>query len=198
MATKISRLRKFFTSSLPQKMYLNPCMYSSDQYNLIKVLSSIMGQDIYAKTIVFAAKMYYYASDVIGCNPRADPRVPIPVDRRIATISLLSGLIKPCDIKYSGNLRTIVYKLMSRYKKLIVKAWFSIANESNIPCIFLDTIIWITARPIIETRILDPVKLTRQFIDRYRDVVASVPLEYITELYRELIHNAFIYLGGVK
>ncbi len=198
VATKISRLKKFFSSSLPKKMYSDPCMYSNDQYNLIRTLSSIMGQDIYAKTVVFAAKMYYYASDIIGCNPLADPRVPMPVDRRIATVSLLSGLIKPCNLRYFGNLRTIVYKLMSKYKKLLVKAWFSIASESNIPCIFLDTIIWITARPIIEARILDPVKLARQFIDKYRDVIVSMPLEYIVELYRELVYNASIYLGDVK
>ncbi len=145
--TKIKRIRKFLRSRLARELYKTPCIYSNNQYTLLKRLSQVMNQSIYDKTIAFSVKMYYYCIR-IGCREvYPDYRVPIPVDRRIALTSIISGLVRVDKETYITNLTKLVYKLLSRrYRKIVIDSWMIVSKISRIPCIFLDTIIWLIGR----------------------------------------------------
>ncbi len=140
--TKIRRVEKFLDSRLAIELYRTPCRYSRDLYRLLESTAKTMDQDLFDKTIVFSTKMYHYASMIVCREYSVDYRVPIPVDKRVTTASLLSGVIE-----YTGSNRDlllIVNKLMSRrYRRLVIDAWMNVSSISGIPCIYLDTILWL-------------------------------------------------------
>jgi len=89
-----------------------------------------------SKTIVFSIKMVYYGLRALGYDYILPFDIPIPVDRRVARISITSGIIeceshKPCNIEY-----------VLRYQKMIVKVWNEIGKISLIPPLHIDAIIW--------------------------------------------------------
>ena len=163
---KLRRLRIFLNSRIIDRLYISPCLYSIDQYPLLKILSQTMKQSMYAKTIVFSVKMYYYIARIICKNTIPDPRIPMPIDRRVAYISFTSGLISISNKILLKDLKDIIYRLMqSKYRDNIVKAWFILSKYSSIPCILLDTIVWLMGRYVSPFKNID--EMTEEFISDY-------------------------------
>ena len=166
LMVKLRRLRTFLGSEIAEKLYRYPCAYSTDQYILLKTLAKTMSQSIFAKTIVFAVKMYYYVANLVCEHVEPDPRVPMPIDRRVAYISLTSGLIRVPDKISLRVLRKLSYKLMqSTYRDHVADAWFLVSRYSGIPCILLDTIVWLIGKYILHFRSID--EITKEFIKDY-------------------------------
>jgi len=168
---KLRRLRIFLNSRIIDRLYISPCLYSIDQYPLLEILSEIMKQSMYAKTIIFSVKMYYYAARILCENTVPDPRIPMPIDRRVAYISFTSGLIRISNKTCLEDLKHIIYRLMqSRNRDNIVKAWFILSKYSGIPCIFLDTIVWLMGKYVSPFKNID--EMTGEFISDYGSILS--------------------------
>lgn len=159
---KLKRLGIFFESKIIDQIQLDPCMYNKDQYTLLETLSKIMRQPKYAKTIVFSVKMYYYVARFICKNTVPDPRIPIPVDRRIAYISFTSGLITIPNKIHLENVKDMIRKaIRSKYRNEIIKAWFLLSEHSGISCMLLDTIVWLIGKYV------DPFKSIDEMVEEF-------------------------------
>jgi len=135
---KLERLRKVFrckevVDDIIEHRY-------DDLRDLVYDTSRCLKTQPYSKTVLFAAKIYYYISKYlrIPCNiPR---ELPIPVDVRVAKMSILSGLLEGVDVS------TNTYILEAEHIKKIQYAWNLVAELSEIPPIRIDSVLWIIGR----------------------------------------------------
>ena len=102
---------------------------------LVNELAMSLKAKPFEKTIVFAAKMAYYTFRVLGRNARLEEITMIPIDKRVALLTVTSGLLD-ADPK----------NIMSRYQDVAIRAWQEVARLSNIPLLRLDAIIWLPAK----------------------------------------------------
>ena len=131
---KISRIRK--ASSLLSAIYMEPDKYR-DLWLLVESISRSLGAKPVEKTIVFAAKMAYYAFKALGIEVKNADKIPLPVDRRVALLSSTSGIVEaPPDT------------IFQRLRGLAAKAWGKVSLISGIPSINLDALIWLPAQGI--------------------------------------------------
>ncbi len=84
------------------------------------------------KTIVFSAKMAYYAAKTLNSNMPAPRDVPIPVDLRISCITTTSGIAETSD-----------YRIILSKPEKVIKAWEKVAEISKIPPLNIDSLLWI-------------------------------------------------------
>ncbi|WFO75427.1 N-glycosylase/DNA lyase [Desulfurococcaceae archaeon MEX13E-LK6-19] len=184
IAAKIRRLRKFFSSKLYNTLLEQPSKYCNDLYSLVKQLSTIYRQPVNAKTIVFAAKMYSYVCRICHGKPVIDHRIEIPVDKRITTFTLTSGIVEPTEEQLTReNLRKHVETLMTKHRKLVLETWRKISKETSIPPLQLDTIIWLTTRYI---NIENQIEAIKKIIEKYGDII---PLKQLEQLYKESVYT---------
>ncbi len=109
---------------------------NTELVELRNYIAKCLDSDPDSKTIVFSIKMIYYGLRALGYEYTLPFDIPIPVDRRVAKISIISGIIeceslKPCNIEY-----------VLRYPKIIIKAWNEIGRISSIPPLHIDAIVW--------------------------------------------------------
>lgn len=152
---KEARLEKFLRSSVAAELYRNPCIYAVNQGSLVKELAHVMKQNAVDKTIAFAGKMYYYSASVVCPNASPDPGVPMPIDGRIAYVTLISGLVKP--IENDAPLVRHRALILGKYKEVAVNAWRRVSEISNVPCIIIDTVVWLLVRTFKSSRNLSEV-----------------------------------------
>ncbi len=103
-----------------------------------KGLAKCIGVDPESKTIVFAVKMLYYGLRAQGHEIEIPSVVPIPVDRRVATMTCLSMIVVTngnCDPR----------KVLAK-PRIARKAWFMVSELSSIPPIEIDTVLWLFGR----------------------------------------------------
>ena len=129
---KLNRLQR--AAKVLESVLIEPDHYL-DLRLLVKELAMSLKAKPFEKTIVFAAKMAYYTFKVLGCTVRLEEIVVIPVDRRIALLTVTSGLLD-----------THPKNIMSQYRDTAIGAWREIARLSNIPLLRLDAIVWLPAR----------------------------------------------------
>ncbi len=167
MKSKISRLEKFRKTKIFHQLSEKPVEYcfKLGEFNL--ELGRVYG-DPYAKTIVFATKMYYYYCLAKGFEPPLDYNIVFPVDRRNALLTYTLGLIRRCrDIDESKCIEL----LMSRYRRQVINAWDHIARFSGIPPLILDTITWIAYGNI----------------DAIERVIVRIPNQYCRDIVKNVI-----------
>lgn len=85
------------------------------------------------KTIVFSVKMAHYGRRAAGHRETLPMSIPIPVDRRVARASTLSGLIEG-----SPSIEALVRKY-----RIVARAWGMVAGISGIPPLHLDSVLWV-------------------------------------------------------
>lgn len=106
-------------------------------------LSSCLEVEENSKTLVFSAKMAYYVLKSIGVHADLS-KIPIPVDRRVALVTLTSGLLIPPKKtkEASGRLEDLVTELL-KHPEIVRKVWDVVSEESGIPALLIDAPIWL-------------------------------------------------------
>lgn len=100
-----------------------------------KTLARCLGTSPDAKTVVFAVKMFYYTLKVRGVEPEIPFTIPIPVDRRVAMMTYLSGIV-------SGENVFTVKTLLAK-PNIVIDAWYQVARLCSIPPLEIDTVLWL-------------------------------------------------------
>ena len=87
--------------------------------------------------------MYYYVCRACGASVGGE--IPIPVDRRVAYVSLSSCLIRGCSSTLSVCSRDLI---KPRYRRHVISAWMEVSRKSGIPSYNLDSVVWVLGRYI--------------------------------------------------
>lgn len=160
---KLNRLNRFISSKIADRLASNGLYYCERIRDLIEELGHVLKTDKYAKTLVFAAKMYGYLCIANNVEPSWTD-IPIPVDYRNAKLSITS-----CIIKYDQG-----EKPMSRaknltsgyYSRIIQQTWERICHEIETPCIELDTFTWLFVGVATEAK-FNPALAKEIFYSKY-------------------------------
>lgn len=139
-----------------EKLYNKPEDILPSASWLTGSLSRALRQEPWRKTIVFSAKMAYYAVRSILNPPPPAPRdVPLPVDVRISCITYSSGLVSARE-----------WRDILRDPRTALEAWRTVSEESGIPQLNIDSLLWMIgstprdtasvekARELIVTRVM--------------------------------------------
>lgn len=141
MDQKIRRLQRFLNSTTAKKLYENPEYYAKNLESLRNEIASVLKTNPNLKTIVFSAKIFYYAST--GIKPKIPLSIPIPVDSRVTKITITSGILNVKD--NIGRSRKTSY-LQSKYSYMIRRAWINVSTVSKIPSLNIDSLLWISGK----------------------------------------------------
>ena len=134
LANKLSRLR-----ALKKCGSLEHLIYDREYKYLWMETARCLRTSPNAKTVVFAVKMAYYGHRVNGFDDTLPMEIPLPVDRRVALITVLSGIVR---IRDSGNFYEETRVLMKK-SDLVRKAWSRVSAYSSIPPLHLDAVLWL-------------------------------------------------------
>lgn len=154
LSIKLARLRKLARCRALER-FVQPLPDRSVIAELRMVLARCLGGDRDSKTVVFAAKMYYYGLRAcLGYTGTLPMEIPIPVDRRVATVTAASGLVE------GGAGRGFV-ELLTRRRAVVQRAWGLVAERSGIAPLHIDSVIWPLARFVHLDRCLITDALTQ-------------------------------------
>jgi len=135
---KLARLRRAVSGPARGAigdLMAGPSSFPASAARLVSSLSASLSQRPEAKTIVFAVKMAYYVYKAsLGGRidePIREFRIPIPVDVRVACLSISSLL---CNAESPSE-------LVSKPRP-VQHAWSIIAEASGIPELHLDALAW--------------------------------------------------------
>lgn len=109
----------------------------------LSMLSSCIDAGEESKTVVFSAKMAYYVLRSAGVDADLS-KISIPVDRRIALITLTSGLLTPLK-KTKRTFRELeeLAEELLRHPKSVREVWDVVSEESGIPALLIDIPLWL-------------------------------------------------------
>lgn len=127
---KAKRLASFF-AAYDQFDHDGVCFsaWYEDMESLWLLLSRAMKQSLFAKTIVFAVKMFGYAASAVYDRFVVYPaRIPIPLDSRLRTIALAQD-------DFLGK-QKIQDRLLHEY-------FAQLATDSGLPPLHLDSLLWL-------------------------------------------------------
>jgi DNA-(apurinic or apyrimidinic site) lyase len=111
----------------------NPEYFYSNAETIVKTLARTLGVEDWRKTVVFTAKMVYYAIREPGDRRLVNIEIPIPVDTRVACASYSSMVVE------ASNYMEIV-----RNPRVAQEAWSKISKKTGIPVLNLDSLLWLT------------------------------------------------------
>ena len=111
----------------------NPEYFYSNAETIVKTIAKTLGVEGWRKTVVFTAKMVYYAVREPGDRRLINIEVPIPVDTRVACASYSSMVVE------APNYMEIV-----RNPRAAQEAWSRISRKTGIPVLNLDSLLWLT------------------------------------------------------
>lgn len=152
---KVDRIRRLLGSSFKERLLERTISEGGVEPMVLWMdLASAMGQQLDAKTIVFAMKIF----DLIhkaetGEYIRFPARVPIIVDIRIGRVSFSSGLIDPPLGWDIDRAMAETNALLQRDKKRILAAWARVSEAAGCLSLFrIDSLVWQVAEPIFKFR----------------------------------------------
>lgn len=174
LMNKMSRIRKFLSSTLAQRLKANGLEFCENPSLLHSNLLSELRADRYSKTIAFAIKMYTYVCNICRIKTDTFLDISIPLDRRNIIFSIISCLIKEC-----GSINKCVNALSrgNKYRRVLIEAWNNICRSLGISCIKLDVFTWLFIG-ILEKEKFDPEKAVQLFKDKYG---VEIPFEVVSE-----------------
>ncbi len=151
-----------------------------DLEGYVRDVSRCLGCSSESKTVVFSAKMAYYALRSMDIEVNVS-RIPIPVDRRVTLVALTSGLVSP-EARRVGldSLEGLTQDLMRR-PELVRRAWGLVSKVSGVPALNLDAPLWLIG---------GYVKLGRvpEIITNLRVLRVTVNEEVLIQLVSELTY----------
>lgn len=134
-----------------------------------------------SKTVVFSAKMAYYVLRSAGVDVDLS-KISIPVDRRVALVTLTSGLLSPPrKVKnLFKELENLTEELLRRPKHVRM-AWDAVSGESGIPALLIDIPLWLIGGHIKMVR-------TDEIIRNLRSLGLLIDEALLTHLVSELTY----------
>ncbi len=131
---KVSRIRKLSSYSAT----ISELIYRCDFRQLWSLTSKVLQSDPSSKTVVFAVKMGYYCGRALKrCKGPLPLDIPIPVDSRVARATVNLGIIQGLSTE----------EVLKNCKREVVEAWRVVSEETGIPSIHLDTLVWALQNP---------------------------------------------------
>ncbi|MFN4045790.1 MAG: N-glycosylase/DNA lyase [Acidilobaceae archaeon] len=101
--------------------------------SVVRAVAWVLGSEASRKTVAFTAKMVYYATREPGEVRVVKAKIPIPVDSRVACASYSSMVVDAW--KYTDIIRK---------PKPAQEAWRMVSENTGIPILNLDTLLWLT------------------------------------------------------
>ncbi len=171
---KVRRVRKALYRARQAliKLFKNPEAILESSSWLTNSLAKSLSTKPWKKTIVFSAKMAYYAGKTLNRNSPAPRDAPIPVDLRVSCMSTSSGLIDVED-----------YRVLLKNPLLVIRAWTGVSRISGVPQLNIDSVIWITGRAPMD---YDVVEARSVVEERLRDYLG----DHAGILARELVYRS--------
>lgn len=144
-------------------------------------LSLCLEADKNSKTLVFSAKMAYYVLRSIGADADLS-NISIPVDRRVALVTLTSGLLTiPNKTKRTlKGLENLTEELLRR-PEVVREVWDVVSRESGIPALLIDVPIWLVGRHI-------KTRKTSEIVKSLRSLGILINEALLTQLVNELTY----------
>ncbi|MEM0223081.1 MAG: N-glycosylase/DNA lyase [Thermofilum sp.] len=139
------------------------------------LLVRAMGSSADSKTAAFAAKMLLYSCLASGRRFTGGWSIPMPVDIRVALVSLTSGMVRGWNC--SSDLLALASELRSRWRPKLISLWNLASEEAGTPPVVLDAAVWVPGGCIEEyLRTGSPLRrCVEQLVGSEEDYVA--PLE---------------------
>ncbi len=119
--------------SVLEKLRVEPGLVLSSGRWLVEGLARALRAKPWSKTIVFAAKMAYYAARIESPGRPAPRDVEIPVDVRVA-----------CFLYSTGIVEAPSYRSLVSQPRIAQEAVRLLAEETGIPPLNLDTLFWLS------------------------------------------------------
>jgi len=181
--SKVSRLGKFLKSPIAAEIYTRPQLYKRDLEKLRHSIAKAISADPDAKTIVFSVKMFYYAYySSTGERPMVPYTIPLPVDIRIATLTISSGIM---DVLGVERLRNKALYLLGRKTNNIRKVWFEVSSLSGIPSLNIDSLLWPIG--VFITKNIPQNILIHKTLEYMKDMVKNGRVHVVENLILELL-----------
>ena len=117
---------------------------TSQPVELWRWLAVTLGQPEEAKTVVMAMKLVDLL-ELAGSGNYLDfgTEIPLPIDLRIARISLTSGLIAPTAGGSINQLMGRAGDIAADHRKILIEAWSAVATAAgDLQLLRLDSLAW--------------------------------------------------------
>ena len=132
---KVRRVRRAGSAlrGLLDEIARNPGAVMRRPQELLRDIAFSLGSSEERKTITFSVKMAYYAARPRGQLVPLGFNIPMPVDVRVACVSLTSGVV-------SG---VADYHDLVRSPREVQRAWEEVSQLSGVPTPHLDSLLWV-------------------------------------------------------
>lgn len=183
--SKVKRLTKFLKSPIATEIYVRPQLYRQDLERLRYGIAKATNANPNAKTIVFSVKMFYYAYySSTGERPIVPYTIPLPVDIRISTLTISSGII---DVIGVEKLKNKALYLLGRKADDVRRVWFKVSLLSRIPSLNIDSLLWPIG--IFTTKNMPHAILLHKTLEYVKNMVKNERIHIIGNLVLELLKN---------
>ncbi len=181
-AAKLSRLSKLTGCSALRKFESPYIEFIENPRSLLRTLAECLRSSEYAKTVVFAVKMYYYGVKAcLGVDIVLPKEIKVPVDRRVAYLAYTSGIVEVSSDDLGRE--EVIRKLMAR-AEVVRLAWDRVAELSSIPPLHLDAPLWVIGRYV------GLGKSVEDIVDGIDKLLGGrVPENKLELVVRELLHK---------
>lgn len=159
------KLKRLYTLGLCHD--IEEVVWAGDLRALVAATARCLSSSPRSKTIAFAAKMVGYGLRAMGVDPEIPMDISIPVDRRVAEVTYLSGLIDVVDL---ADFR----KRYTSYSSHIIAAWDFVGRASGVPPLRLDSVLWYFGKFI---GLRSPEEVLEALDPRLKDSLGSAELE---------------------
>lgn len=132
---KIRRVRRvgIHMKDLLERIMAQPQLVIERPQEILSSVAASLGSKEARKTVAFSVKMAYYAARARGIMRPLVFDLPMPIDVRVACVTLTSGLVRgPRD-----------YHELVRSPAEAQRAWRDVSLMSGVPTPHLDSLLWV-------------------------------------------------------
>lgn len=130
---RVEKLARYYPVFVARyREYLQNLLY------LWKDIAEALNADPISKTVVFSVKMFYYAAKAAGLTVHLPASIPLPVDRRVCLITLISHLVEGYEPTLEG-----AKDLLQTEAKLVAKAWSLVGELGEVAPLKIDALLWL-------------------------------------------------------
>ena len=168
---KISRLRRLASGArgLLSDLMRDPEIPLKDPRRVHDSVARAVGSGMERKTVAFAVKMAYYAARPRGSMAPLSYNLPMPVDVRVACVSVTSGVVTHVN----------TYRDLVRGPGPAQEAWSEVSRLSGVPTPHIDSLLWVVGWAPRDLGQADARRAIEDLVSRVapRDAAARVARE---------------------